>query len=559
MSTSVPTEIETGPDFPVTWPNEGDGQRFWEREVMHVPGQATMLDIELQEIAITLGFNTGCVAYEMPVRDEYLRINTYVYQSIAPVSHDQAEMEALGKRCQEKLGAAIPGQLARWENESLPELERMYAYWDSFDLEGASEEALAAHFEKTLELLGRAWEIHFLTVFPSLISVSLFQDMYQEVFGGADEFEPQRLLLGIETKTTEADRALHALSRKALAAPVVRETLETAAAADVPDELAGSDEGRAFLRELDGYLQEYGKRLRLFITFSTPSFVEDPTLMITALKDAISTPDRDPFEEMEKLASERERLIAAARERLASYPEAVREQFEFLLNGASQGVVLNEDHNFAIDCRVNYEVRRVLVEAGRRLARLGAIADPTDVWHLRLDEIRQGLGSPGADLSDAATEQKAEQKRFAEVQAPPLLGTIPPGQPPDNPIARAIGRLFGGPPKVSQDPSVIVGTPGSAGVARGRARVLRSLGDADRLGAGEVLVTETTAPPWTPLFARAAAIVTDSGGLLSHCAVVAREYGLPAVVGTKMATAAIRDGQLVEVDGDAGTVRLLPD
>jgi phosphoenolpyruvate synthase/pyruvate phosphate dikinase len=98
---------------------------------------------------------------------------------------------------------------------------------------------------------------------------------------------------------------------------------------------------------------------------------------------------------------------------------------------------------------------------------------------------------------------------------------------------------------------------GSPGTARGRARVIRSLADAHRLGAGEVLVTETTAPPWTPLFARAAAIVTDAGGILSHCAVVAREYGVPAVVGTRTGTRAIEDGRLVEVDGTAGTVRML--
>jgi rifampicin phosphotransferase len=87
--------------------------------------------------------------------------------------------------------------------------------------------------------------------------------------------------------------------------------------------------------------------------------------------------------------------------------------------------------------------------------------------------------------------------------------------------------------------------------------VLRSLSEADRLEPGDVLVTEFTAPPWTPLFATAAAVVTDAGGILSHCAVVAREYGIPAVVGTGRATATIQDGQQIEVDGNAGLVRLL--
>jgi phosphoenolpyruvate synthase/pyruvate phosphate dikinase len=89
------------------------------------------------------------------------------------------------------------------------------------------------------------------------------------------------------------------------------------------------------------------------------------------------------------------------------------------------------------------------------------------------------------------------------------------------------------------------------------ARVVRSLADADRLAPGEVLVAETTAPPWTPLFGIAAAVVTDTGGILSHSAVVAREYGIPAVVGAGDATMLIADGDLVEVDGDAGTVRVV--
>ena len=101
------------------------------------------------------------------------------------------------------------------------------------------------------------------------------------------------------------------------------------------------------------------------------------------------------------------------------------------------------------------------------------------------------------------------------------------------------------------------GAAGSPGVVRGVARVIRSLADAAALRPGEILVAETTAPPWTPLFATAAAVVTDTGGVLSHCAVVAREYRIPAVVGTGMATRAIADGQIVEVDGDAGMVRIV--
>jgi len=104
---------------------------------------------------------------------------------------------------------------------------------------------------------------------------------------------------------------------------------------------------------------------------------------------------------------------------------------------------------------------------------------------------------------------------------------------------------------------VLRGNPGSPGKVRGTARVLHSIADADKLLEGDILVAATTAPPWTTFFATVAAVVTDSGGLLSHTAVIAREYGIPAVVGASQATTLIQDGQLLEVDGDAGIVRIL--
>jgi pyruvate,water dikinase len=108
-----------------------------------------------------------------------------------------------------------------------------------------------------------------------------------------------------------------------------------------------------------------------------------------------------------------------------------------------------------------------------------------------------------------------------------------------------MSRFFeiGGPPAAADAPDALKGNAGSPGTARGPAKVVRSLSDAAKLQRGDVLVAETTAPSWTPLFATAAAIVTDAGGVLSHCAVVAREYGIPAVVGTGRATMTIRDGR----------------
>jgi pyruvate,water dikinase len=126
------------------------------------------------------------------------------------------------------------------------------------------------------------------------------------------------------------------------------------------------------------------------------------------------------------------------------------------------------------------------------------------------------------------------------------------------PIMRAMfkGELAA-PSKDKSEANTVKGFAGSAGVVRGRARVIRSLAEAGRLQPGDVLVAPATEPPWTPLFATAAAVVTDNGGVLSHTAVVAREFRIPAVVGTGRATSTFSDGQLLEVDGDAGVVRVV--
>jgi len=113
------------------------------------------------------------------------------------------------------------------------------------------------------------------------------------------------------------------------------------------------------------------------------------------------------------------------------------------------------------------------------------------------------------------------------------------------------------PPAPDMKPDELIGFPGSPGIVQGTVKVAREVSDAGKLNPGDILVTEYTLPSWTPLFARTAALVTDSGDVLSHSAVVAREYGISAVVGTGTATAIIRDGQVIEVEGAAGRVRMV--
>ncbi len=199
----------------------------------------------------------------------------------------------------------------------------------------------------------------------------------------------------------------------------------------------------------------------------------------------------------------------------------------------------------------------MILEFGNRFAKAGIIDDPEDVFMLTIDELRDTADSMSGDHRTAVAERRAEMEKFGAIRPPDNIGTPPAAPPPDNPLMKAFGRFGGVPPAPSDDPSVINGNPCSPGKATGTAKVVMSLAEADKLEPGDVMVAPATMPAWTPLFASIAAVVTDAGGVLSHAGIVAREYNIPAVLGTNRATSTIKDGQQVEVDGDAGVVRII--
>ncbi|MBI2502035.1 MAG: hypothetical protein HYW07_02240 [Candidatus Latescibacteria bacterium] len=545
-----PVLVPIPADFPVQWEHPGDERLPWVQDRMHSPDPLTPLERSFFDIAYG-GFNLAAEAYAMPVRANIRYFNTYLYMAIAPAVPPE-QMEAQGKLSEEKMGAAVARLGELWQGEWLPEIQSHLAWWDAFDLRGAAAPALLDHLDETLERSHRLWEIHFRIVFPTYVAISLFDDLHRDLFGAEGAFDAYKLLQGIDNKTIESGRALWDLSRKALALPEVRQILETRA--EVLPALGGTAAGRAFLDELRAYLEVYGARGDKW-GLSYPSWIEDPAPVIKNLKDYITRSDRDPRAEQAQMAAQREQSISQARQRLKGYPQQVVEQYEFLLKAAHQGVVLTEDHGFWIDFNSMYRARRVFMEVGRRLAGTGAIESPDHVFCLTVDEVRQLIAS-GGDQRARVAQRRAELERFRTIDPPPALG-MDYGPPPDNPVSRFLGKFFGGPPPAAEEPGTLKGHAGSAGKVRGRARVIRSLDEAGRLKLGDILVAETTAPPWTPLFATAGGIVTDTGGILSHCAVVAREYRIPAVVGTGAATKVIREGQLLEVDGDAGTVRIV--
>lgn len=560
VSQPTPSPIVPPANFPVTWADPADVHLEWMWERQHCPDPVTPITGWYLELIYHHGAEASGRAYGKPIRSNVRRINAYFYWHCSSIAPDgSAEEQARQLERAEELTAAAIGQLAElWNATFLPEIEQHFAAWEAFDLRGASRAALLRHLDESIARAQRLWEIHHVIVDPALLAMSMFDDLYRDLFGVERAADGYRLLRGFPNLTVEAEHALWDVRRKVVDDPEVRQVLATMRPVDVPVALAASPSGQAFLADLRTFLDRYGRRSNRCFELGDPSWIEAPTPVIEQLRASLDQPERDPRDEMVALATERERLLAQARERLRGYPTVVRDRFEALLRAAQAAAVIHEDHNFWIDLRCTYQLRQVLLECGRRLAVAGTLEQPNDVFFLTLDELRESMvAEPQHNRRPVVAGRRAEMEYFRTITPPALLGTPPCEPPPETPDSRVGAKYFGEGPQTSSDPQVLRGVAASGGVTRGPARVLRSLDEAGKLQAGDVLVTTTTTPPWALLFTRLSALITDTGGILSHAAVVAREYGIPAVVGVGNATARITDGQILEVDGDAGTIRIV--
>jgi pyruvate,water dikinase len=508
--------------------------------------------------ALARGLTAAARAYERSIGAVRVqRINTYRYQAIIPAAMAPHERTAQARRSRDKMDAAMARLGELWRTAWLPEVQAHLAHWETFGLQGASLPALLSHLDETIARATRLWEIHFLLLTPLYRALSRFGTLYRDLFGADSALEAYRLLQGFGNKTLETGQALWQLSRRARVMPAVRAVLEEQDASDVVAELAQVPDGLSFLAGLRAYLQEYGQRGDKW-SLDAPSWIEDPAPVIKNLRDYLTQTCCEALADRAALATERDRLVADTRARLQGNPRPVIEQFEVLRKVAQNATVLSEDHSFWIDFRGMYQVRRVFMECGRRFAEAGVLYTAADILYLTPDELREtAVARPWPDRRALVAARQAEMEHFRAIAPPPVLGTPPPHAPTHDALGRAWGAFTGGATRLSGDPSVLHGTPGSPGLARGPAKVVRSLSDAGNLGRGDILVAETTAPPWTPLFATVAAVITATGGILSHSAIVAREYRIPAVVGLGEAVAMVHDGQLLEVDGDAGVVRVV--
>ncbi|GAA3177469.1 MULTISPECIES: PEP-utilizing enzyme [Streptomyces] len=554
-----------GEDFPVSWRDPADTKAAWElhRNQHNPSGQVAPLEFDLYLRWALEGIGYACEQFGRPVTGvRALLLNTYPYYYNVPADVDAEEARRMHLASDGVIEHRAMELERDWAEDFLPRIKALLAEMEVPDLSALSDGGLADHLAALQGLMAELWRIHFLIDFPSHVAVSDFEELYRSLFsveeGDGDRFGAYRLLGGVPNLTVEGAQELWRLSRRAADLPEVRQVLAETESAKVPLALKQFPQGQAFLEELRAYLDVYGRRGD-DISPIMPSRVEDPTPALHGIKAYLDQPESAaPAAGAQRALAEAESALQEARAQLASFPRQVAELFEQLLAAARTGTALGEDHAYYIDYGATYLVRRAALEAGRRLAARGGLEAPDEVFRLYLEELVAALRDPRAQPRELVTRRIAEAEHFSGVTPPPLLGEATPTPPPaEGWLERLTGSYEGESESGTAVPGTLTGSPGSPGTVRGVVRILASMAEADRLAPGEILVAEATSSTWTPLFAVAAAVVTDVGGVLSHSAVVAREYGIPAVVGAAGATAALRDGQQVEVDGDHGVIRII--
>lgn len=396
--------------------------------------------------------------------------------------------------------------------------------------------------DRMWSLVREQWKLHFLTVIPAQIAIELFHEAYVEHVRDDDPLAPYLLLDGLETERTEADYEiwrLAELARELGVDDILREYPPTLAI----ERLGEFGHGRTFLHHLNAYLLRFGGRAR-WHELSVPREAENPSMTVESIRLFLEG-GAPPTGR----AAERERREV---DFLTRFPGLAP-----VLEAAMIGYGLKESHVYHLDYPGLLAVREVLQGAGRRLLAEGRIAVLDDVWMLRRDELRTAVCDPeGKSLEPLVAERRAELEQGLAEGVRPYLGLPPPQTERHAVLERFYGSLSGE-AKGDASGTILHGTAASTGSAEGIARIVASPEDFRRVRPGEILVVTTTTPAWTPLFPSLAGLVTETGGILCHAAVVAREYDVPAVVGVERATRIIRDGARIRVDGSTGMVEIM--
>jgi pyruvate,water dikinase len=426
------------------------------------------------------------------------------------------------------------------------------------DLGSISDQDLAAEFDHRMEVVSHP--AHAMVAFAYFVLVYELAQVCRELLGWGT---PQMLALleGLSITSAKPARQLADLAQSARSKPAIRELLSTLDES-TPARLADVDAG--FAQAFANYVEANGHRSIRWDVID-PNLAETPHLLLRLVADQL-TLEFSPDDLAERARRRREQAADEARLLLARRPDADRERFERALTRAREAYPAFEDRVWWTQSVQWALLRYLALEIGRRLVDRGQLAAVEDVFFLEAEDALSAL-SDGGDRKETARMAKGRRAWAIANPGPLRFGNPILGEPPFDllpPAARLVnqavmwgfGEFYGRPTDV-RDEAVVAGTPASPGRYTGTVRVVLSEDQFGKIQPGDVVVCPVTSPAWSVVFPSMGGLVTDTGGMLSHPAIIARELGIPAVVGAGNATDVLKDGQRVTVDGNTGQVELV--
>jgi phosphohistidine swiveling domain-containing protein len=546
-----------------------DNERYWLRDSLHFSEGMVPASIATLDDAQTWGAQLGAeIVGVPPTRGSVNRLaGTHVYIGTIDVD-TQWQVQARAARFGQYVSPILADFGAYWTTRAA-ELQSAYDHFDNLDLHVMSMPEVWTVLKDAYAFHRRAWFIHFEVMYVLTANYLAFYALAEEI--GLSGSQVSSFLSGQQTFYSRTDEELWRLAELARSLGV-SSALMTGAPADMRSRISALPQGPAWLGSFDRFLSEYGQRLEETCRIDTPSWVEDPSPALYSIGAFLAKPTGFDFHAARAAAvTERDGQIDAARRSLNG-ANLTRFNEALASNQAANFAWWNEEHNYLIDRRAAIPVRRATLELGTWLASSDEISDPTDLFFVfkpELFDVMSGGGSTSwAELRAMIPDRRAYFEHWRErgPSLPPMLGTIPDVVP--DPIMIEVFGLSGrfletmrGDPGAGASGAAgvteIRGFPAAKGVIEGVARVITTVGDLHLVEPGEILVCGGTTTEWTPAFGIIAACVCDTGGSLTHAAIVSREYGIPCVVGTAIATQVIKTGDRVRVDGRAGTVQVL--
>jgi pyruvate,water dikinase len=543
-----------------------DRHIFWFRDDLHQPYPISPMGMTTIQKHHAWGYHVASEQTQLPPsKGAHVKVHKgRVYLGFALID----DPEEVGRRAQE-FGRLVEYCKDHWKEYYHKYLDEVIANLNSLaavDGNRLTTAHLLDYLKKSEEINRRHWEIHFILMYPADTIYLEFEAFCKKY--GVEEKDFVALLKGFTSMPAQTDEELWNLARLAQQAGL-REAFQNTPTDSLWEALKARPEARQWSQRFDEFLKVHGNRIsaaHLDVIF--PTWREDPRPVLETIKSYFPRMDAgwDLFQARNAVIQQREQAIADFEKRVSAEDKPV---FKRLLPVAQDVYAYQEDHGFYIDQGSTAALHNTLMACGQRLQRLGLLERADDVFFLTYSELVEILGDLAWDekigtyhhqalVPPLVKERKVNREMAGQADAPLTVGNVPPTM--TDPIAIKVFGIIDEVLHPKGEKEVVErleGFPGSPGVVEGPARVILSFEEFPTLQSGEILICPYTSTAWTPLFLKIAGVVTDTGGMLTHAAIAAREYGIPAVVGTWNATNSIRNGDIVKVDGNLGVVEVV--